>query len=62
MAGLGQLHTQIFEHTSSHTFAFANQPEQNMFGADIRMIECTCFFGGVLQYLFGTLGKLIVGT
>ena len=62
MARLRQLHTQILEDTGRNPFAFANQPEQNMFGADIRMIECTCFFGGVLQYLFGTLGKLIVGT
>ena len=38
-AGLIEIHTHIFEHAGGNAFAFAQQAEQNMLGADIAVAE-----------------------
>ena len=45
-----------------HALAFANQSKQYVFGTNVGVVERTCFFGGIMQDLFGPLGKFIVGT
>lgn len=45
-ARLRQLHPQLIEHAGRDPFALADQPQQNMLGADIWMVKRARLFGG----------------
>ena len=53
-AHLRQVDTQVFEHTSGHALAFANQAQQQVLGADVVVPELTGFFERQLQHPFGS--------
>ena len=53
-ADILELHAQIHQNLSCHTLLFAKQTQENMFGADVVMIEIASFFHRILDDFFGS--------
>ena len=47
---LGQIHTQILEHTGRNAFTFTDQAEQQMLGTDVVVPQLSGFFQGELEH------------
>ena len=62
VAGFGDRHAKFRQHASCYAFAFQNQAQQQMLGANVRMIKCACFFLGKAHHLFGTAAHFVVCT
>ena len=52
LARLLDVHVQIFQDARGHAVAFAQQAEQNVFGADVGVIEGLGFLGGERENFF----------
>ena len=52
-ADLFQFEAQIHQHLRRHALLFAQQAEQNMFRADVVMVQVAGFFHRILDDLFG---------
>ena len=46
---LGQIHTQVLEHTGRNAFTFPDQAEQQMLGTDVVVTQLPCFLKGQLK-------------
>src|SRR5260221_382407 len=58
-ANLGQVHAEAAQYAGSNSFPFAYKTEQEMFGADVIMLEALGFFLSETQDLPGPLGELV---
>src|SRR5205823_286938 len=56
---LRQLNAQVAQHASGYPVSFAYQAQQNMFGADIVMVEALRFLLGQLQHFAGSLCEFV---
>ncbi|CAI8161959.1 MAG: Uncharacterised protein [Synechococcus sp. CC9902] len=52
-AHFGEIHPEVFQHTSGNTFAFSDQTQQQVLGADVVMSELAGFLKRQFQYTFG---------
>ena len=52
-----RVHAEVREHARGDAFAFADQAEQQVFGADIVVVELARFFEGELDDAFGARGE-----
>ena len=58
-AHLGQLHAHVAQHPRGDAVALAHQPEQQVLGADVVVVEALRLFLGQRQHLPGALGELV---
>src|SRR5258708_2865509 len=56
---LGQFHAEVAQYFGSDPFSLAYKTEQEMFGADVIMLEALGFFLSETQDLPGPLGELV---
>ena len=56
VAGAFDIDLEIFEDASGYAFAFAEEAEENVFGADVRMVEGFGFFAGEGEDFFDAWG------
>ena len=56
VAGAFDIDLEIFEDASGYAFAFAEEAEENVFGADVRMVEGLGFFAGEGEDFFDAWG------
>jgi hypothetical protein len=56
LADVFQLQPEVHEHLGGHPLLFAEEPEQEVFGPDVVMIEVAGFFDRVLDDLLGARG------
>src|SRR5438874_6227657 len=57
MARPVQADSQVFEHTSSNTTTFTQQPQQQVFRPNIVMIQASCLIHCQFNHLFSTRSK-----
>ena len=58
-AHLGQLHAQVAEDARGDAVALAHQPEQQVLGADVVVVEALRLLLRQRQHLAGPLGELV---
>ena len=58
-ADLGQLDAQVLEHACGHAVALADEPEQQVLGADVVVVEALRFFLRERQDLACPLSELV---
>ena len=52
-----QLQAQVLQHAGGHAFLFADQAQQDVFGADVGMAHVLGLFHGVFQHFLGAGGE-----
>ena len=57
-----QIETELLKHVDGDALAQLDQPEQQVFGADIVVVEAVCLFAGERKHLLGSGGKVVHGT
>ena len=56
---LGQLDVHVLEHARSHALALADEPEQQVLGADVVVVEALRLVLGKGQHLACPVGELV---
>ena len=57
-----QVETELLKHVDGDALAQLDQPEQQVFGADVVVVEAVCLFAGERKHLLGSGGKVVHGT
>ena len=57
-----QIETELLKHVDGDALAQLDQPEQQVFGSDIVVVEAVCLFAGERKHLLGSGGKVVHGT
>ena len=56
LAGLAQIHAHLDHHMCGHALALAHQRQQDVFGADVVLLEFAGFAHALFEYLLGARG------
>ena len=59
-ANFTQVDVQVLQDVGRHARTFFHQPEQDVFGADVLMVEALRLLIGELHHFAGTIGKAFV--